>query len=389
MTQALKPRYLDNFSCTGPACPDNCCNRFTVLVDPATLKKYETSAPELLDFVTEKDGIGKVLAFDKQTGCCPKMEAGSCTIHANYGSHFLTDVCHLYPRITRKLGHELVMSGTVSCPEIARLALFEEDAFETVPSETDRVPFNVKDYLPSELNAPQADALNKKIISLVEQSDSAEQFLSKMAFFIMRFGEQPLEKWGETFDAGWKMMDVMVPAGQADDRDPFFLLIALTTLLTAGKIKPSQRLSEVLGMIEVALNCTIDADMATVDMQPDSMQRAAELKQLWDENYSSNLQPILKKLVMAKLHSSLYPFAGLGENPQQKISWFIIHFATIRIGLMALCAARGEMPDQDGIIQVVQTITRVLDHLNNLDFALPMVEEAGWLETQRLIGLLT
>ena len=388
MTAALKPRYLEDFQCTGPACPDNCCNRFTVLVDPKTLEKYETEAPELLDFVTEKEGIGKVLAFDKETGCCPKMEEGSCTIHAERGSDFLTDVCHLYPRITRKLGEEIVMSGTVSCPEIARLALFAEDAFDKVESTTDRVPFNVKDYLPNELNAPQADELNTMLISLAEQSDSAEQFLSKMAFFVMRFGEQPLEKWSETFDAGWKMMDVMVPAGEYEERDPFFLLIALTTLLTAGKIKPSTRLKEVLGMMETALNCKIDADQATVDMQPDSMLRARQLAAEWKENYADQMQPILKKLVMAKLHSSLYPFAGLGENPQQRISWFIVHFATVRLGLMALCFARGEMPDEDGIIQVVQTITRVLDHLNNLDFALPMYDEAGWLKTERLVGLL-
>ena len=388
MPNALKPQYLENFQCTGPECPDNCCNRFTVLVDPKTLATYQTKAPELLDFVTEKEGIGNVLAFNKETGCCPKMEGGGCTIHANYGTDFLTDVCHLYPRITRKLGEEIVMSGTVSCPEIARLALFGERAFETVEGKTDRVPFNVKDYLPNELNAPDADALNRKLISLAEQSDAAEQFLSKMAFFIMRFGHQPLEQWAGTLDTGWKMMDVMVPAGEYEERDPFFLLIALTTLLTAGKIKPSARLKEVLGMIEVALNCSIDADQASVDMQADSMLRARALTAEWKEHYAEPMQPILKKLVMAKLHSSLYPFAGLGDNPQQRISWFAVHYATVRLGLMALCSARGSMPDEGGIIQVVQTITRVLDHLNNLDFALPMYEEAGWLKTERLVGLL-
>ena len=388
MSNALKPQYLEKFQCTGPACPDNCCNRFTVLVDPATLNKYETEAPELLDFVTEKEGIGKVLAFDKETGCCPKMEEGSCTIHATRGSDFLTDVCHLYPRITRKLGDQIMMSGTVSCPEIARLALFEDGAFETVESTTDRVPFNVKDYLPDTVNADDAMALNHKLISLVEQTDSAELALSKLAFFALRFGDKPLSEWSETLDAGWKMMDVMVPKGELDERDPFFLLIAITTLLTAGQIKPSQRLKGVLKMMETTLNCTIDADQAKVDMGADSMARAADLKAEWNEHYAKAMNPILKKLVMAKLHSTLYPFAGLGDNQQQRISWFIVHFATVRLGLMSLCSVSGAVPDQDSIIQVVQTITRVLDHLNNLEFALPMYAEAGWLRTERLIGLI-
>lgn len=388
MTQALKPQYLEKFQCTGPACPDNCCNRFTVLVDPATYSKYETEAPELLDIVTEREGIGKVLAFDKETGCCPKMEEGSCTIHASRGSDFLTDVCHLYPRITRKLGDEVMMSGTVSCPEIARLALFEDGAFEMVESTTDRVPFNVKDYLPEGVSSDDAMALNSKLISLVEQTDSAELALSKLAFYVLRFGGKPLAEWDATLDAGWSMLDVMLPKGEIDERDPFFLLIAITTLLTAGQIKPSQRLKGVLRMMESTLNCTIDAEQAKVDMSADSMKRAAQLKAEWDENYAEAMNPILKKLVMAKLHSTLHPFAGLGENQNQRISWFIVHFATVRLGLMSLCSVSGAVPDQDSIIQVVQTITRVLDHLNNLNFALPMYEEAGWLRTERLIGLI-
>ena len=388
MTSALTPRYLENFQCTGPACPDTCCKQFTVLVDPKMYQKYEAEAPELLDFITEKEGVGKVLAFDKDTGCCPKMEEGSCTIHATYGTEFLTDVCHLYPRITRTLGDQVMMAGTVSCPEIARLALFEDYAFDIDQGEADRIPFNIKDYLPNDLDVNEAASLNEKFISLVETSLSAEAFLSKLSFFIMRFGTKPLNEWNATLDAGWKMMDVMLPKGEQDARDPFFLLITLTTLLTASKKTPSPRLTEVLKMIETALNCKIDANQASVDMQPDSMQRAARLSAEWNEHYAGAMAPILKKLVMAKLHSSLYPFAGLGENQQQRISWIIAHIATIRLGLMALCSAQGGMPDEDGIIQVVQTITRVLDHLNNLNFALPMYEEAGWLKAERLIGLL-
>ena len=141
-------------------------------------------------------------------------------------------------------------------------------------------------------------------------------------------------------------------------------------------------------MVETALNCKIDASQALVDMGEDSMARADVLKTQWNEHYAVQMQPILKRLVMAKIHSGLYPFAWLGTNQQQRISWFVVHYATVRLGLMALCSATGEAPTEDGVIHVVQTITRVLDHLNNLDLALPMYEEAGWLRTERLIGLL-
>lgn len=388
MTAALKPQFLEKFSCTGPACPDVCCNRFTVLVDPKTLEKYENEAPELLDFITEKEGIGKVLAFDKTTGCCPKMEEGSCTIHAKYGTDFLTDVCHLYPRITRKLGDQVVMSGTVSCPEIARLALFEDDSFEIAEGTTDRVPFNVKDYAPGDFSTTQALALNARFITLAGDADSGEQMLAKLAFFALRFGDKPYGEWDGLLDAGWRVLDAMLPAPEADPRDPFFLLILLTTLLAAGKIKPSARLAEVLSTIETTLHCRIDADQAVVDMQPDSMERMREVQANWRTTDEVAMQPVLKKLVMAKLHSSMYPFAGLGADQSQRITWLAIQFATIRLGLMCLRDARGEALSQDDIILAVQTITRVLDHVNHLEFALPMIQEAGWLETKRLLGLL-
>lgn len=388
MAAALKPSYLEKFTCTGPACPDNCCNRFTVMVDPRTYNKYEKDAPELLDFITEKPGIGKVLAFDSETGCCPKMSEGACNIHATYGTDFLTDVCHLYPRITRQLGNEIVMAGTVSCPEIARLSLFEENAFTVIDGSTDRIPFSIKDYKPADLTAEQCLDLNQTFVKLAAETGNAEIFLSKLAFFIMRFGEKSLTEWQDTLKAGWKLMDVMVPTPVHDEQAPFFLLISFTTLLTAGKIKPSQRLSEVLNMIEHALNCKMDADMATVHLSADSLARADTLITSWQEHYAEKMQPLLTRLVMQKLQSSLYPFAGLGANQHQRITWLIVHIATIKLGLMAAAHVSGSAPEPEVSIKVIQTITRVLDHLNNLDFALPMYQEAGWLETPRLIGLI-
>jgi hypothetical protein len=388
MTIILKTNTIKQFQCLGADCLDTCCTGFTVQVDAPTYRKYQTSAPELLDFITEKEGMGKVLAFDKETGDCPKMQCGSCTIHADYGTEFLTDTCHLYPRITRQLEQKIIMTGSLSCPEVARIGLYSKAANTLVEDTTDRLPSNLKKYAVKHWNDDAQLALHQRFVSLAEQSESAEQMLSKLTFFTNRFGDKPMIEWDASLDASWRVMDVLLPKAETDPRDPFYLLITFTTLLAATKIKPSKRLTEVLGMIESALNCTIDATHASVNTSPDSMERATDLYQKWHSHYARDLGDVTKKLVALKLSSSLYPFAGLGDNQQQRVLWIAVSYAMIRLGLMSLCYHTGGKPPESSVIQVIQTITRVLDHLTSLGLAIPMLVEAGWTKPERLMGLL-
>lgn len=241
MPNALKTNYIESFRCLGPECPDTCCTGFTVQVDNHTYQKYKTDAPELLDFITKKDGVGNILAFDKETGNCPKMDCGSCTIHAKYGTDFLTDTCHLYPRITRKLNDRLLMSGDLGCPEVARIALYEQPHVAHLPSTTDRLPHNLKSYGVHSMGDDKQLALHERIISLAEQASSAESLLLKLQYFTHRFKDTPFTEWDQALDASWRVMDVLLPKAEVDPKDPFYLLINLTTLLAATKVRPSKR----------------------------------------------------------------------------------------------------------------------------------------------------
>lgn len=388
MTPILKTPYIEQFRCLGADCPDTCCTGFTVQVDSKTWEKYKSDAPELLDFITEKQGVGKILAFDKVTGDCPKMECGSCTIHAKYGTDFLTDTCHLYPRITRKAGDALLMSGDIACPEVARIGLFETPVAGMIESETDRLPHNLMQYRVDGMDEKAQLALHERIISLAEQSNSAEQALLKLMYFTRRFAATAYSGWNDALDASWRVMDVLLPKPEIEPRDPFFLLIHFATLLAATKVRPSKRLSEVLKMMEHALNCRIDAEQASVNMESDSITRADILSTKWRETYAPELQHTLKKLLMLQLSSSFFPYAGLGKNPEERVLWLSTKYATIRLGLMSLCYHTGGNPPEAGVIQVVQTITRVMDHLQSLDLAMPMIREAGWNRPERLGGLL-
>lgn len=387
MTSVTQHAFLSEFRCLGAECPDNCCNSWTVLADQLTLGKWKNEAPELLDFIEEKPGLGCALKFDKTTGLCPKLENGWCGIHKKYGETFLTDTCHLYPRITRGLGDATLVSASISCPEIARLIFMSEQPFALRLAEAARIPSGLKQYLPEGLNQDEALALHQHFMHAAVEA-SAEQALMRMAAFAHRYNNLPLAKWPQALSAGWKLIDRRIPTPQPDRRDPFFLLIVLATLIKSTGIAPSGRLQEVIAMMERSLACELLWEQATVNTQADSFSRAAELQRQWHENYAQAMQPILSRILQSLLAACHYPYAGIGEAPVQKMAWIASHYATIRLGLMVTCDAEQGMPPPDKIIQIAQTITRVLEHLGDLNFALPMYEEAGWLKLDRVVGLL-
>ena len=89
-------------------------------VDDATITKYQ-EIPELLPVTTQENGIN--IMQKCADGNCIKLENGLCAIQQKYGEEMLSDACAMYPRISRDLGDFVVMTATISCPEIEACAV--------------------------------------------------------------------------------------------------------------------------------------------------------------------------------------------------------------------------------------------------------------------------
>ena len=92
---------VGKFTCLGAECPDTCCAGWNMPVDSVQLARYREKAPELLDTVDLAQGIMKK---DAPVGRCGQLCEGLCAIQNNYGSDFLGDSCHFYPRIVHSIG---------------------------------------------------------------------------------------------------------------------------------------------------------------------------------------------------------------------------------------------------------------------------------------------
>jgi len=134
------PRYLANFTCLADRCPETCCGGWNITVDKWTYKKYRqlqnhplgAKLRESVKKVAQATDANFALVKLDEGGQCGLLDGGLCSIHAQLGPQYLSDTCRYYPRSYTEQGDELVMHGTLSCPETARLALQDPDAMELV-----------------------------------------------------------------------------------------------------------------------------------------------------------------------------------------------------------------------------------------------------------------
>lgn len=132
----IKPSYVTLFNCIGAACEDSCCSDWTITFDKKsyknTIKNPQLAAIAKIAFVEIKTDADRWAQIKlNPQGTCPFVnEHKLCNIHATAGEKALSDTCRTYPRTHNIFGGTKYESLSLSCPEVARLVLFNQDAFQ-------------------------------------------------------------------------------------------------------------------------------------------------------------------------------------------------------------------------------------------------------------------
>lgn len=138
--RTLMPKYMKEFQCIGTNCCESCCIGWKVLIDNHTYKKYQNLksselSPLFHKCITRnrsnpsKENYAKI-NMNEDNSCPFLNENKLCNIQLKHGAEYLSNVCTIYPRITNMIDGTIELSGTVSCPEIARLALLNPKLME-------------------------------------------------------------------------------------------------------------------------------------------------------------------------------------------------------------------------------------------------------------------
>ena len=138
--KVLKPFYYDDFKCIGGQCIDNCCsNNWTIDIDEKTYKKYKKLKGDwgkrINSNISRNRSKGKENHFrygkiNLKNGKCELLtEEGLCTLHRDLGEKYLCMTCKIYPREVKKYGEIYEKNLSLSCPEVARYLVKNNNVF--------------------------------------------------------------------------------------------------------------------------------------------------------------------------------------------------------------------------------------------------------------------
>lgn len=130
---------MTRFRCLAGDCEATCCGGWGIAVERSAhrrltvLAEGDAALGQLLERGIEVTPDGPDYArlrFLPSGGCSMLDDAGLCSIHSKFGHAELFEVCASFPRYANEVDAELELFGTLSCPEVARLSLLADDAFE-------------------------------------------------------------------------------------------------------------------------------------------------------------------------------------------------------------------------------------------------------------------
>ena len=355
-------------------------------VDDATLAKYKISAPELLAAVEMEADGSHVMKRDAATRFCVKLEGGMCGIHKEKGDGFLGDACHFYPRVTRNIGTQALMTATSSCPEIVRLALSLSAPFAQVSASVERLPQTLKNYLPDGMSEEVAHNVHAAFLATaLDETIAPEQALARISSVARSLDMLDKKTLDGAVGTYLRLAEGRIPEREANPADMFNLLHALCGLVVASHKPISDRLKKVISDMERTLSVTLDWQNVLIHLSEQSAAVLPIITELWTSPPAHYIHALRRYLAM-QLSLHYFPFAGLGRNAAERITFIGVRFATLKLALAAAHLQQGVLTNDD-IVRIIQSLSRFLDHLGDGAFSLSIYEETGWVKESRLLGL--
>jgi lysine-N-methylase len=381
----LQNHWLSDFECLGDKCEDTCCKGWGMQVDKGTIARYEKEAPELLEAVTSGEAE-HIMKRDPETDYCIKFDAGWCGVHAAKGTDFLGDACHFFPRVTRQLGDITLQTASLSCPEITRRALLQEPQKEWHQAEDGRLPFTIKDYLPTELESAKALEVHEAFLEAAMAEDAdAGKIIARLHAVVQSMEMVDKATWPMAAGFYLKSADSRLTHPERKTEDPFHLYHSLAGLVSAARPSKRPRLEETLETMRAALDIHVDHTTGSIAFGANSMSNLDQLREGWkfvDEQW----QPIFKRWIRTQLGMALFPYAGFGETMVDRITILGVRLATVQLALQCQLFQHQTL-DEAEAIQIIQSLSRFLDHLADPTLSMQIYQETGWVKTSRLWGL--
>lgn len=372
------------FECSGPACPDTCCQGWSMQVDPKRLKAYSAD-PELRN-ATVKGPAGPIMARRKSDDGCVKFEGGLCGIQAARGSDAMPDACHFFPRIPRSIAGTVVITAALSCPETARLVLFGDAPLGLEVKEINRLPIALKTYSPEGIGPREVESVMDAILGMIDDPAlSPEAAMSALG----RLGRSlslspPTLIPSSIFPLAELVKQVKAPAILKVGDQQRVLQAAAGLVYATGNRRA--KVSQIFNLMSAGLNVRLDWE--TLNIFGDETAEAASdrLEDAWCK-WGGALDIPLKRWIKAQVLATGFPFAGPGGDVMERAWVLCLRFATLRLALMSYIRGTQGVIEPEIVVTITQILSRAMDHLDDPSLAIVLFRQMGWDNPGRLRAL--
>uniref|UniRef100_UPI0040482974 flagellin lysine-N-methylase n=1 Tax=Limnohabitans sp. TaxID=1907725 RepID=UPI0040482974 len=376
--RTVQPRYVAMFSCTGPACEDNCCTGWNVHIDKKTFNTYrQAKNPELTERLStqvkrvrslKNDAQYARIEMDPVTKACPFMEQKLCSIQREMGEDKLSDTCATYPRNSRLIAGQHELSLTLSCPEAARLALLKADAMDFVEDAVRLRPNVISAGRTLHgLTMEMMSSIRIFALQLMRASDLVLwQKLALLGVFCEQLTQTLKTSGHSRVPAMLENINDMVSNGlivdalsemQPDYASQARVFSRLWQLKINGKLSPQQE------MIQKSVALGLGADPLTNEVSEEQLIKKyiSGISNL--KIAMANAPFLLDNYVINEMFNEVFPFGAV--TPDLHFQRLVTRLGLIRLMLAAQCNDLEKLPLPEQMAKTVQVFCRLYQHDTN------------------------
>lgn len=377
---ALIPQYMQQFSCIGSDCEDSCCIGWRVTIEEETYKKYTKVQDQELTRMIEKnvtrnrsnpskDNFAKI-KLNQQGNCVFLSEAKLCSIQLKLGEDFLSTTCASYPRVSNEVNGVLERSATVSCPEVARLALLNPNGIEFDEIEE---PVDVRKHIASRVDTHDKKQANKPMKYFWELRIFTIQVLQNRSYTL---AERMI-----TLGVFFQKLEELV-AAESVDKIPE-LIATYTAIIEDGSLKDS--------LDQIPVQATVQMELVKEMADHRFMQGLnnprykecyaemllglnyitgtpfSEVAKTYPEVYVTYYKPfmdeheyILENYLVNHVYKNMFPFSNFTKLFDSYVM-LVVHYSLIKLHLIGM-AGHHKGLTMDIVIKLIQSFAKTVEH---------------------------
>jgi lysine-N-methylase len=335
------------------------------------------------------------IMLNPQTRECPMMEEQLCAVQKELGEDKLSNTCFDFPRQTYEVAGVYHQALTLACPEAARLALLDEDAFEFAPLDLSVRPSSVSHWKPvSGLPLALMNEIRFFCIQILKtQALALWQRLVLVGLFCESLSQAVQNKQAarvpSIIESSRALMGSASLVALFDSMQANHSLQARTFgLLWLAKPQVSRRpshqrvfesMSQGLGL-DPAAGGAVSEDQL-VGRYTQGVERLA---------LALEAAPfLLEHYVLNEMFRAGFPFALNNGHPLDQFMRLVTRFGIVRFMLAIQCQPGTPLPSPADLVQTVQVFARRFQHdelfASQVDSCF---QNSGWNELGKMARLL-